>query len=242
MAFRDSSTIYGEPINVYLDPVTKKRNFSGGVNVLSDVLPETDLIRTTPKQEMKLSGNTVSNEMSMGLEDKVEAGQIVKPKTTAETIEAQANKTRNLNLALAGVGFATDILNANSAYQTVKGQAQLNIIQSRNQAADSLFRGRQAQSDAQSGGYNAGQDALLAMAAQGQAVDGAGVQRIQGSFEAMGIMNGMREEVNSLREALGFELEQINYEYQVEQARVARNNAVIGSGLKFGTQLAFAAV
>jgi hypothetical protein len=135
---------------------------------------------------------------------------------------------------LAGAQFSLDLLNANSAYNTAKGQASLNIIQSRNQAADAIFRGRQAQLDAQSEGYQAGQSALLSAAAQGQDIQGAGVEKIQGSLEAIGIMNGMREEINSMREALGFKLEEVNYDYQVAQAGQAKKNAIIGSALNFG--------
>jgi hypothetical protein len=159
------------------------------------------------------------------------------PKTEGDKIvgalEEQTKQAGRAQLALAGASFFADVLNANSAYATVQGQAQMNILQARNQAADAISRGRQAQLDAQSEGYQAGQSALLAMAAQGQDIQGAGVEKIQGSYEAMGIMNGMREEINSMREALGFKLEEVNYDYQVAQAGIGRKNAIIGSALNF---------
>lgn len=137
-------------------------------------------------------------------------------------------------LAIAGASFFVDVMNANSAYSTVKDQAQLNIIQARNQAADVLYRGRQARLDRQSEGFNAGEEATLAMAAQGQDVQGAAVNKIRGSYEAVGEMNGAREEANAIREALGYELEEVNYKNQVRNARINRDYAVIGSALNFG--------
>lgn len=141
-------------------------------------------------------------------------------------------------MALAGAEFLIDVANANNQYEGAKGQARMNITMARNNAADAISRGHQAQLDRQSEGYNAGQDALLAAAAQGQDVGGAGVQKIQGSYEAIGIENGMREEINSMREALGYELEEIDYNRQVEMARINRNNALIGSTLSLGVKAA----
>lgn len=145
----------------------------------------------------------------------------------------------SIQTGLAGAKFMLEVVNAQSAYQTLKGQASLNIMQARNSAADALNRGRQAQMDAQSEGYNAGQESLLAAAAQGQDVNGAGADKVRGSYEAMGVMNGMKEEINSMREALGFELEEVNYDYQVAQAGIQRTNSMIGSALGFASSAAY---
>ena len=185
-----------------------------------------------------ISAKTLTNDSQVSNEMSMPVGEEFKTQTAASAIANQTKQSaqqykdyKSGQLMLAGAQFGLDVFNANSAYSAAKGQAALNIIQSRNQAADSLFRGRQAQADAQSEGVQAGQSALLAMAAQGQDLQGAGVEKIQGSLEAMGIMNGMREEVNAMREALGFKLEEINYDYQLVQAGQARNNAIIGSAL-----------
>jgi hypothetical protein len=150
----------------------------------------------------------------------------------SNALEAEKWETyKGTQKALAAGGFLIDVMNANNAYNAASGQAQLNIMQARNQAADALYRGRQAAMDRQSEGYQAGQDSLLAMAAQGQDVGSAGVQKIQGSYEAIGLFNAMQEEINSMREALGYELEEINYGYQLDQALIARDNAIFGSAL-----------
>lgn len=210
--------------------------------------------RNTKQQEVKTSSQKytggvigenldyVGNKTSMlNGELTSDVGSIPKPTAKApedkiiDHMTEQNKQYRYSQVALAAAKMGVDIMNANSAYDAVKGTAVLNIMQSRNQANDAIYRGRQAQSDAELEGYNAGEDATLAMAAQGQDVQGAGVQKVKNSFEAMGIMNGMQEEINSIREALGFELEEINYKYQVKQAAHQRDTAIIGSALNFGT-------
>lgn len=161
-------------------------------------------------------------------------------KTVAELYQGSLEKESNAKMATAAADFFIDTLNAQAAYNTMKGQAAQNILAARNQAADTLFLGRQAQLTAQSEGYNAGQDATLAMAAQGQDVTGAGVQKIQGSYEAMGIENGMKQYSNAIREALGYDIEEINTKAQLKAAKAARNAAVIGSALKAGAIIATA--
>lgn len=150
----------------------------------------------------------------------------------------RAAKSSNAQKYLAAAGFILDVQNANSAYASVAGQAQMNSIMARNQASDAIYRGRQAQMGAQSEGYQAGQDATLAMAAQGQDVNGSSVGKIRGSYEAIGIYNGMQEEINSMREALGYTFEEINYDYQVAQAADNRDKQILGSAMSTAVMLA----
>lgn len=152
--------------------------------------------------------------------------------------EEQDLSARQLEAFQSGAKFFAEVLNAQNAYFATTGQAQLNIIQSRNQAADALYRGRQAQMEAQSEGRQAGESALLAMAVQGQDVSGASVGKIQSSYEAMGVFNGMREEINSIREALGYQLEEVSYNYQIQNAEIARNSAILGAAIQAGAGMA----
>jgi hypothetical protein len=165
------------------------------------------------------------------------SGKPVKQETVQDVIRQEGLTNRQFEAMQAGARFMADVLNANSAYNATTGEARLNIMQARNQAADALYRGRQAQMDAQSEGRQAGESALLAMAVQGQDVSGAAVQKIQASYEAMGIFNGMREEINAIREALGYQLEEVAYNYQMRNAAIARDSAIIGSGLTAGASL-----
>ena len=72
------------------------------------------------------------------------------------------------------------------------------------------------------------------MALQGQDVSGSAVQKIQGSYEAVGVFNGMREEINAVREALGYELQEVAYNYRVRNVEIARTSAIIGSAINAG--------
>lgn len=159
-------------------------------------------------------------------------------KTAAAAIEEGNTNWANYQKAIAAAEFVIDVINANNSYQQTKGQAQLNILQARNDEADALYRGRQAQLQRESEGYEAGQDSLLAMAAQGQDVSGTAANKLSGSYEAMGYQMGAMEMVNAYREALGYRLEEINNDWMVEQAAIARDNAYFGSALKLGTTLA----
>jgi len=164
----------------------------------------------------------------IGIEDKKP------PKTEAEKQTEIMQKSLNMQLGLAGAKFLIDLQNADNAYNNTVGLARLNILQARNQASDALYRGRQAQLDRQLEGYQAGEDALLAMAAQGQDVSGQAVGKVQGSLETVGIFNGMQEQINSMREALGFELEEVAYEYQIDSAAATRQNAKFNAALELG--------
>jgi hypothetical protein len=142
--------------------------------------------------------------------------------------------TDKAKMGLAGAKMLLEIGNAQNAYVTATGQAELNIMMARNQASDALSRGHQAALERQSEGYNMGQQALLSAAARGQEVGGAGVEKIQGSYEAMGVFNGMKEEINSMKEALNYKLEEVGYDYQKANAKIARDNAMIGAVLEGG--------
>ena len=167
------------------------------------------------------------------------------PRTSGPTTDLQAQNEilrqsgeqyKQEKLAVAGANFALNIMNAQLQYNQVRGQAQFNIRMARNQAQDSLFRGRQAASQAQSQGRAASDQAILAMAAQGQDVSSAGVQRIAGSYEAIAEQNAMQLEINSIKEALGFQLEEVNYDYQVRNAEIGRDMTVLSSALNLGAQ------
>jgi hypothetical protein len=153
-----------------------------------------------------------------------------------EILTQAGSQYKQEKLALAGAQFAVSVLNANAALRQAQGTAQFNIQMARNQAKDSIFRGRQAASQAQSQGRAMSDQAILAMAAQGQDVSGAGVQRVAGSYEAVAEQNAMQLEINGIKEALGFELEEVNYNFQVANAKTNRDMTVLSSALNLGAQ------
>lgn len=226
--------------------VTGRKQVQKGNIIVDGYMPKpktekTENVRTVP---VKFYGNTTPPVQDPGWRKPVPAKPEQQKQVLTEgekittKMDEQQTKSNNAKKALAVVGFLIDVSNANNAYQAAKGQAQLNIIQARNEAADAISRGHQAQLDRQSEGHQAGQDATLAMVAQGQDARGGAVSKIRGSYEAMGYMNGAREMINSYREALGYELEEVAYEYQIDQAAINRDNAILASGINTATTLA----
>lgn len=194
------------------------------------------IISKPPRMEMSMPIE-LGNTQNQTIEQKRLIAEQKSNRLKQSEINLQEEALRNnakAQLALAGAQFAIDVFNAQNQYQQTTGVAQFNIMQARNQAADAIFRGREAGFQRQLEGVKAGESALLAMAAQGQSVTGAGVQRIQGSLEAIGIENSMREEINAIREALGFELEEVKYGYEMDMAKINRDMSMISSGLEFG--------
>jgi hypothetical protein len=108
---------------------------------------------------------------------------------------------------------------------------QLNIQESRRLANDAIERSKQRSLEAIGEGQLAGEQAMLSLAAQGQKATGANVQNVVGSIQNIALYNGMQEEINGVREALGFELEEVMLNYQLDQAAVDRDSQILSSGL-----------
>ena len=147
-----------------------------------------------------------------------------------------ANQYKQEKLALAGAQFAVTLINADAAYRQAAGAAQFNIMMARNQANDALYRGRLRAGQAKSEARTVADSAILSLAAQGQDVSGTGVGRVESSIEAMGEQNAMMLEINGIKEALGFQLEEVNYNYQLENAAINRDMTILSSALNLGAQ------
>lgn len=215
-----------EPINVdgYLPPkkpVTVRRK-------APEQLQQVDSGREASRAPYNNETGSIEVDPNAG---KGEEGAKGAARSTAEVLTAQNDAYQKGQMAIAAVGFVVDVMNANNAYQNAKGQAQINIMLARNSANDAIYRGRQAALDRQSEGFNAGNDAALAMAAQGQDVRAQGAQKLIGSYNAMGYENAAREEMNAIREAMGYQLEEVQYEYQGRMAGINRDVAIWGAGL-----------
>jgi len=227
--YKPVTKVNAAPLDVdYEDTTVTKKEFVGPPK------PTTSSILKNEDSQVFDAGKG----LSMPTDAKVPPAPMTETEKLIAANEKQYTNWANAQKAIAVSNFVIDIVNADSAYQAAKGQAQINIMLARNQASDAIYRGRQAQLDSQSEGYNAGQDALLALAAQGQDVSGAGAQKVQGSYEAMGYEMGAREMLNAYREALGYRLEEEAYNYQVAQAGTNSRNAVSGSMLNTAVQLA----
>lgn len=148
----------------------------------------------------------------------------------------QAYKTEKM--AIAGASFLIDVINADAQYRQAQGQAQFNIMMARNQANDALYRGRMRAGQAKSEARTASDNAILALAAQGQDVSGTGVQRVTSSIDAIGEQNAMLLEINGIKEALGFQLEEVAIDYQLENAGINRDMTILSSALNLGATAA----
>jgi len=151
-----------------------------------------------------------------------------------EQMRENSQQATNARMSAAGAGLFLDIMNANSKYEAVKGEAGLNIYLAQQSANDAIARGKTRANMRVSEGMQQGEQALVYLAAQGLDVNSVGADRIAASQEAMGLYNGMMEEINSHREAMGYELEEVQLNYMVRQAEVERDTAVLGGIINFG--------
>lgn len=160
---------------------------------------------------------------------------------TERNIDRQTEIMENRNkaqAAIAGARFFTDVMNAQSQYIAVSEKAKTNIFLAHQSAADAISQGKQAALQLESQGRQRGDSAKLAMAAQGQDVQGEGVERVVEGQEAVGVYNAMIAEINASRQALGFEQEAVQYESQIEMAELQRNYSIFSSALNFGASAA----
>lgn len=145
----------------------------------------------------------------------------------------QAEK-RERAAALAGAGLAvfqtvSGIVQAQSRYKQLSSKARLNIQLAQFQAAEARAFGKEAALREETKGVSRGQDILLALAAQGQDVQGALAQGQQRGEELFGFMNAMQIENNAIREALGYEQQALLYESDIRQAAIERDTAILDS-------------
>jgi hypothetical protein len=154
-----------------------------------------------------------------------------------QTLKDNKEAAKNAGLIFAGTNLFIDVLNANSAYNAVSGQAKMNMFLAHQGAQDAIARGATKSNLASSRGYQEGENSLAYLAAQGLDINSAGAGRVQASQEAIGIYNGMLEEINASREALGFEQEIVQLNYDIAQAKIEKDYAIMGAYLNFGSSV-----
>lgn len=225
VSFSDSINISGDPRFDKGNPLTTAPiNRFGGTQS-----PESP---RTLDEMMSAPINRVGEKNMFNPPKPTEADKITESVEELTDVQRQQGLSQaQTTLALAGAKFFLDTLNANSAYRGLEGATQLNILESRRMAADAVARSKQRALDARSEGILAGEATALSLAAQGQEVDSQTVGRAVGSVEEMGIYNALQEEIAGFREALGFQLEEVSMEFQLDQARIDRDMQIFSSGL-----------
>lgn len=152
----------------------------------------------------------------------------------------QMDKLQNLKNTKAALSVAdsvVDIFNAQNKYSAVSEANRINIFNSKMLANQAAAQGYQQGIYARSQGKQAADTALLSMAAQGQDVNAGATQKLEGSYEAVGIYNQMQEEINGMRQALGYEMKAIEYQRQTNAAEFQRNMTFLQSAGKIGVAL-----
>ena len=99
----------------------------------------------------------------------------------------------------------------------------------KNQAQMSIASGLQRSLYARSVATQEGESAAILMAAQGQDVNAQATQKLEESYDTIGIYNGLQAEVEGIREAMGYELQASNLRMQTNAARNQRDLAAISS-------------
>ena len=157
--------------------------------------------------------------------------------TSAEKLTALEDKMSQNQKAQAvagGIKGFADIMNAQSAYAAADANAQLKIMMVDRAIGDAETRGKSEQLAARGQASQAADSAAISMAAQGQDVNSAGVGAIKGAFLAQGEYQALISEINTAREVMGLQTEQVNLEFQRKSAENQRDAAVIGSLLNMG--------
>lgn len=143
-------------------------------------------------------------------------------------------------LGVLGAQFITDLMNADSAYRTTSTAVQQNLMLSKLNQEDAMYRGRQKAMDQRSQGNLNADEAMMNLAAQGIDISGAGAENIIEGYRSMGAYAAMREEMNMYREAFKYGIEQIQLEMQGEMAGINRDIQVMNSLMNTGVNAAFA--
>lgn len=192
-------------------------------------------------RKIDLQEPEIDNSVDDNIELKTEAIPKLSPSEESlqgiqQQLSQNAEDAAKRRLAFGAANFVIDVMNANSEYDAVSFQANLNIFQADQSVAAAMSQGASRKVQRESEGIQAGKSSLADLAAQGIDVNSSGAERIQASQEAVGIYNGMMEEINASREALGFEQEIVQLEFSQKQAKRKRDQSFLTAGLKFGAR------
>lgn len=153
-------------------------------------------------------------------------------KVGGSTLSEKDFKTARLGAA--GLQTIAGILNATSQFSQVKSRARLNIMLASHQESAVIASGKGKALREETKGISAGEDAALALVAQGQEFTGNLASKAKQTEELFGAFNAMQVEINSLREAYGLKAQQALFESDIRQGKIARDAAIFDSVLSGG--------
>lgn len=215
---------------------TLDRYFNNGPSKGSSLL-DTSLKSTYNLQEQ--TGNRLATEIPIadkpepfldGVEADKARADLNLSKSKAAALEAQ----RKTALVTSSLQAVSDVMAAQTQYEAIKGAGETNIYLMNHQKALTLAAGRQAALDRQMEGEQNADQASLALAAQGQELRGAGVDKVTSSYRAMALQNAAREEANMYAAIAGIDIQIANVDYNTTMAENAADMALYQGILNVG--------
>jgi len=165
-----------------------------------------------------------------GADESKAAGALANAEARAKALDAQ----RKTDLAVSSLQAVSDVMASNTQYEAIKGAADTNIYLMNHQKSLIMAAGKQAALDRQMEGELNADTASLSLAAQGQDLKGAGVDKVTSSYRAMALQNAAREEAKMYAEMAGVDIQIANQEYNVEMADQANEMALYQGILNVG--------
>lgn len=141
---------------------------------------------------------------------------------------------RKTALVTSSLKAVSDVMASSTQYEAIKGAADTNIYLMNHQKSLILAAGRQAALDRQMEGELNADQASLALAAQGQDLKGAGVDKVTSSYRAMALQNAAREEAKMYADMAGVDIQIANIDYNTEMADNANDMALYQGILNVG--------
>lgn len=153
---------------------------------------------------------------------------------TAEAqVKALENK-RDTALVTSSLQAVSEVMASNTQYEAIKGAAATNIYLMNHQKSLLMAAGRQAAADRLAEGDLNADTATLSLAAQGQNLNGAGVDKVTSSYRAMAMANAAREEAKMYADMAGVDIQIANQDYNVDMAGQANDMALTQGILNVG--------
>lgn len=154
-------------------------------------------------------------------------------KSALNTAEAQRSKIQNERIAqLTGQALksVSDVMASNTQLTAIEEASETNIFMMNYQKSLIMNAGMQAALDRRMEGELNADNAALQMAAQGQGLSSAGVEKLLASYRAIALDNAAREESRMYAEMAGIDMQIANENYNVRMAGI-QNDMALAQGI-----------
>ncbi|QDP57309.1 MAG: hypothetical protein Unbinned1322contig1000_53 [Prokaryotic dsDNA virus sp.] len=135
----------------------------------------------------------------------------------------------NAGIGLAKAGAAA--YGAIKEYEHIESASKFNIALANQQFRETRAFGKDKALREETKGFARGEAAVLRSIAQGQSSTGSVATSLQEAEETLAILNATAIETNAMRQAYGFKNKAIMVEYELELAKITRDNRLITAGI-----------